>query len=164
MPKKSLDDIVKERKALVKELDGYEKDKSQLEARTKKVSVDYDTIRDALEEGLKEIDDLKTQLKSSFSTWEKMFDKLDAIKGNFGEIAKIVKATTPSVEKFNDEADGLSKALAGCAGDIKDIKDEDAELKKVKKNAERLLFEFRNLHDSVASQPVDPKKPTLAIA
>jgi chromosome segregation ATPase len=164
MPKKSLDDIVKERKALVKELDGYEKDKSQLEARMKKVSTDYDTIRNGLEEGLKEIDDLKTQLKSAFNTWEKMSDKLDTIKGNFGEVAKIVKATTPDVEKFNNEADDLSKALAGCAGDVKDIKDEDAELKKVKKNAERLLFEFRNMYDSAASPPVDPKKPTLAIA
>lgn len=164
MPKKSLDDIVKERKALVKELDGYEKDKSQLEGRMKKVSTDYDTIRDGLEEGLKEIDDLKTQLKSSLNTWEKMFDKLDTIKGNYGEIAKIVKATTPNVEKFNEEADDLSKALGGCAGDVKDIKDEDAELKKVKKNAERLLFEFRSLYDSATSQPVDPKKPTLAVA
>ena len=163
MPKKSLDDIVKERKALVKELDGYEKDKSQLEARMKKVSTDYDTIRDGLEEGLKEMADLKTQLKSAFDTWEKMSGKLDTIKGNFCEIAKIVKATTPNVEKFNTEADDLSKALAGCAGDMKDIKDEDSELKKIKKNAERLLFEFRNLYDSAASPPADPKKPTLAV-
>jgi chromosome segregation ATPase len=165
MPKKmTLDDIVKERKALVKELGDYEKDKNQIESRIKKVQTDYDTIRDGLEEGLKEINDLKSQVKASFDTWEKMSGKLDTIKGNFGEIAKIVKATTPNVEKFNDEATDLSKALAGCAGDMKDIKDEEAELKKIKQNAERLLFEFNNLYQNANSPPKDPAKPVLAIA
>jgi chromosome segregation ATPase len=163
MPKKTLDDIVKERKALVKELGDYEKDKNQIDSRMKKVQTDYDTIRDGLEEGLKEINELKTQLKSAFSTWEKMFGKLDTIKGNFAEIAKIAKATTPNVEKFNDEATGLSKALAGCGGDMKDIKDEEGELKKIKQNAERLLFDFNNLYQS-AAPPKDPVKPTLAVA
>ncbi len=164
MPKKTLDEIVKARKELVKELDSYETDKSKIESRMKKVTTDYDTVRDGLEEGLKEISDLKSQLKSAFETWGKMSGKLDGIKDNFGEIAKIAKATTPSVEKFNDAADDLSKALAGCGGDMKDIKDEDAELKKVKKNAERLLFDFNNLYQSASAPPKDPQKPTLAIA
>jgi chromosome segregation ATPase len=165
MPKKmTLDEIVKERKALAKELGDYEKDKNQIDSRVKKVHTDYDTIRDGLEEGLKEITDLKSQVKAAFDTWEKMASKLDTIKGNFGEIAKVVKATTPNVEKFNDEAAELSKALAGCAGDMKDIKDEDTELKKIKQNAERLLFDFNNLYQDVSAPPKDPAKPTLAIA
>lgn len=163
MPKKSLDDIVKARKALVKDLDDYEKDKTKIKTQLSKVFTDYDTLRGALDEGLKEIDDLKSQLKSAFETWEKMSKKLDMVKGNFGEIAKIVKATTPSVEKFTEKANDLSKALADCAGDLQDIKDEDKELKNVKKNAERLLFEFNELYQSAAPPP-DPKKPVLAVA
>jgi chromosome segregation ATPase len=165
MPKKmTLDEIVKTRKELVKELGDYEKDKNQIESRMKKVQTDYDTIRDGLEEGLKEISDLKSQVKASFDTWEKMFGKLDTIKGNFSDIAKIAKATTPSVEKFNNEATDLSKALAGCAGDMKDMKDEEVELKKIKQNAERLLFEFNNLYQNATSPPKDPAKPTLQVA
>ena len=164
MPKKSLDDIVKERKALEKELDDYEKDRSKIEARLKKVSTDYDTTRGGLDEGLKVIDDLKSQVKEAFTTWEKMLSKLETIKGNFEEIAKIVKASTPNVEKFGESADDLSKALASCRGDVKDLKDEDAELKKVRKNAERLRFDFKNLYDSATTPCVSPKKPVLEIA
>ena len=70
MPKKmTLDDIAKARKALAKELGDYEKDKTQIESRMKKVHADYDTIRDGLEEGLKEISDLKSQVKAAFDTW-----------------------------------------------------------------------------------------------
>ncbi len=164
MAKKTLDDVIKARKALVKELDDYDKDKSKLDTRINKVMMEYGTIKKGLEEGSKEITDLKTQLKSAFDTWTKMSGKLDGIKTNLGTVAKEVKATIPGLDKFDDEADGLSKELANCGGDVADIKDEAEELKKVKKMAGRLVSDYNNLYNSSSSPPADPPKPTLAVS
>lgn len=164
MPKKTLDDIVKARKALAAELDDYEKDKSKIDTHINKTMMEYGTIKQGLEAGFKEIGDLKAQLKSAFDTWQKMSGKLDTIKGNLGDVAKEVKVTIPGLRKFDDEADGLSKELANCGGDMKDIKDEAEELKKVKRTAARLVTDYNNLYNSSSSPPADPQKPTLAIA
>ena len=81
-----------------------------------------------------------------------------------GTVAKEVKATIPGLDKFDDEADGLSKELANCGGDVADVKDEAEELKKVKKMAGRLVSDYNNLYHSSSSPPADPPKPTLAMS
>lgn len=105
MPKKTLDDIVKARKALEKELDDYDKDKSKLDTRINKVMMEYGTIKQGLEKGFDEIGDLKSQLKSAFDTWQKMSSKLDGIKRNLADVAKEAKATIPGLGKFEGQAD-----------------------------------------------------------
>lgn len=163
MAKQTLDDIVKEREALQTELESYDKDTKSLDTRINKAMMEYGTIKKGLEEGSARISELKTELKEAFATWQKMFAKLDGIKGKLGEVNKEVKATLPGLGKFDDEADALSKNLAKCGGDVKDLKAESEQLKSVKKLAARILSDYNNLLDSSGSVPKDPQAPTLTV-
>ena len=164
MGKPTLDDIVKGREALEKELAAYDKDTKVLDTRINKAMMEYDTIKKGLEEGFSHIDELKAELKAAHATWQKMFTKLEQVKDRLADVNKEVKATLPGLGKFEDEADALSKDLAKCAGDMKDLKDESEALKKVKKVAARLVTDYNNLFDASGSPPKDPPAPTLAVA
>jgi chromosome segregation ATPase len=164
MGKPTLDQVTKEREALEKELDAYDKDVKVIDTRINKAMMEYDTIKKGLEEGYKHMDELKAELKSAFATWQKMFGKLDQIKDKLAAVNKEVKATVPGLRKFDDEADALSKDLAKCAGDMKELKEEAEALKKVKKVAARLVTDYNNLFDASGSPPKDPPAPTLAVA
>lgn len=164
MGKPTLDDVIKGREKLEKELADYDKDVKVVDTRINKIMMEYGTIKKGLEEGFDHIKELKDELKAAFATWQKMSGKLEQIKDKLGDVNKEVKATLPGLRKFDDEADDLSKDLAKCAGDMKDLKAEDAELKKVKKVAARLVTDYNNLLDSSGGTPKDPPVPTLQVA
>ena len=164
MGKPTLDSVTKGREALEKELNDYDKDVKTIDTRINKIMMEYGTIKKGLEEGFDHIKQLKDELKESFATWQKMFGKLEQIKDRLGEVNKEVNATLPGLSKFDDAADDLSKDLAKCAGDMKDIKEENEALKKVKKVAARLVGDYNNLRDSSGGVPKDPPAPTLAVA
>jgi chromosome segregation ATPase len=164
MGKPTLQDIVKGREALEKELADYDKDAKGIDTRINKIMMEYGTIKKGLEEGFDHIASLKDELKASFATWQKMSGKLDQIKDKLADVHKEVKATLPGLGKFDDQADALSKDLARCGGDMKELKAEDAELKNVKKLAARLTSDYNNLFDSSGGIPKDPPAPTLAVA
>jgi len=164
MGKPTLDTVTKGREALEKELADYDKGAKVVDTRINKFMMEYGTIKKGLEEGFDHIRDLKDELKTAFATWQKMSGKLEQIKDKLADVNKEVKATLPGLGKFEDEADALSKDLSKCAGDMKELKAEDAELKKVKKIAARLVTDYNNLLDSSGGVPKDPPAPTLAVA
>jgi chromosome segregation ATPase len=164
MGKPTLDQVTKGREALEKELAQYDKDTKVLDTRINKAMMEYGTIKKAMEEGYDHMQALKDDLKASFATWQKMSAKLEQIKDRLVDVNKEVKATIPGLAKFDGAADDLSSDLAKCAGDMSDLKAEDAELKKVKKLAARLAGDYNNLLDSSGGLPKDPPVPTLAVA
>lgn len=164
MGKPTLEQVTKGREALEKELAEYDKDAKTVDTRINKIMMEYGTIKKGLEEGFDQIKSLKEELKSAFDTWQKMSGKLEQIKDKLADVNKEVKATLPGLGKFADAADALSKDLAKCAGDMNDLKAENAALKAVQRLAARLTGDYNNLLDSSGGVPKDPPAPTLQVA
>jgi len=164
MPKMTLDDIVKARKALEKELDEYDTDQKKLQTRINKTMGEYRTIAESMDKGRDEIIDLKKQLKDAYDTWDKMSQKLQRIKSDVTTVGKEANATVPGLGKFADEVAKLSKALASCAGDASDLKEEDASLKKLTKMAGRLDADYSNIIQQTDGLPKDPATPVAMAA
>ncbi len=164
MPKMTLDDIVKARKALEKELDDYDADQKKLQTRINKTMGEYRTIAEGMDQGRDVIIGQKKELKDAYATWDKMSDKLQRIKSDVTTVGKEAKAPTPGLGKFADEAEKLSKALASCGGDVAEIKAENETVKKLSKVADRLGTDYNNIIQQTDGLPKDPAAPPAITA
>ena len=164
MPKLTLDDIVKSRKALEKTVEGFDKERKVMQTRINKAMGEYRTIKEGLEEGAKDINEHKKQLVGSMKTWQTMFTKkLPQIKDKVGEVGKDAAKLRPDIKQAASEAETLMKGLANCAGDVKDMKDENDALKVVKRMADRIMTDYNELEDQATSMPKDPEEPNLKL-
>jgi chromosome segregation ATPase len=159
VPNMTLDDIVKARKALEKELDEYDADQKKLQTRINKSMGEYKTVASGMDEGRSVIIEKKKELQDAYTTWSKMSVKLQGIKDAVTTVGKEAKATTAGLGKFADEAEKLSKALTKCGGDVSELKEEDAALKKVTKYANRLLSDYTNIIQQTDGLPKDSAQP-----
>ena len=160
MPNMTLDDIEKAQKALDKQLEDYTKDYKKLQTQIDKTMMEYKTVAGGLYEGNDLIEQTKKELTAAYATWNKMFDKLGGIKVKLAQVTKDASATLPGFGEFDKEVDKLLAALPKCGGDVKDIKDEDATLKNLKTQADKIHTEYNNIIQQADSPPKDPPKPT----